>query len=64
MPPKTSRADFEALVRRAGLPLSEAQIADIHANAWPIMEKLTEMVRAGVRDRAAEPSHVFKPEGA
>ncbi|MCX7380401.1 MAG: hypothetical protein NT133_03060 [Alphaproteobacteria bacterium] len=64
MQPKTSRADFEALVRRSGMPLSEAQIADIHANAWPIMEKLTEMVRAGVRERSAEPSHVFTPEGA
>ena len=64
MPPKTSRADFEALVRRAGLPLSDAQIADIHAHAWPIMEAMIERVRTPARDRSAEPAHTFKPEGA
>lgn len=68
MPPKTSRQDFDALVRRAGLPLSEAQAADIHAHAWPIMEIMLDRVRATgtapTRDRPAEPAHIFKPEGA
>jgi hypothetical protein len=64
MPPKTSRADFEALVRRAGLNLTPAQIADIHANAWPHMEAMAERVRGSNRDRGAEPAHVFKPEEA
>ena len=60
---KTSRADFEALVRRAGLPLTEAQIADIHGGAWAYMEVMLERVRGKDRDRAAEPMHTFKPEG-
>jgi hypothetical protein len=63
MPAKTSRADFAALVRRAGLALTDAQIDDIHANAWPIMERLCESVRGPAdRDRAVEPAHTFKPE--
>jgi hypothetical protein len=62
MPPKTSRADFAALVRRAGLPLSDAQMDDIHANAWAIMERLCESVRGTDRDRPAEPALTFKPE--
>ncbi len=64
MPSKTSRADFEALVRRAELPLTPAQIADIHENAWPHIEAMTARVRGTDRDRGAEPSHVFTPEGA
>ena len=49
---------------RAALPLSEAQAADIHAQAWPIMEAMIERVRTPARDRSAEPAHTFKPEGA
>jgi hypothetical protein len=68
MPPKTSRPDFDALVRRAALPLSEAQSADIHAHAWPYIEAMVERIRGTsttpTRDRAAEPAHIFKPEGA
>ncbi len=64
MTPKTTLADFEALVRRAGLPLTPAQIADIHAGAWGHMERATAAVRGTDRDRSAEPSHIFKPEGA
>ena len=64
MPPKTSLGDFEALVRRAGLPLSAEQIGDIHANAWPHIEAMVARLRATERDRSAEPAHVFKPEGA
>ena len=64
MPPKTTLADFEALVRRAGLPLTPAQIADIHSGAWGYMEQMAAAVRGTDRDRPAEPSHVFKPEGA
>jgi len=68
MPPKTSRADFEALVRRAGLPLSPEQTADIHENAWPYIEAMVARIRATgtspTRERGAEPAHIFKPEGA
>jgi hypothetical protein len=62
MPPQTSRADFEALVRRAGLQLSDAQIADIHENAWPHIERMVQLVRGAGRDRSAEPAHTFDPE--
>ena len=64
MPVKISRPDFEALVRRAELPLSPAQIADIHENAWPFIEAMVARVRGTERDRGAEPAHVFTPEGA
>jgi hypothetical protein len=64
MPPKTTRADFEALVRRAGLALTPQQIADIHTHAWPVLEKMAERVRGTDRGPEAEPSHVFTPEGA
>ena len=50
MQPKTSRADFEALVRRAGLPLTDAQIADIHGGAWAYMEVMLERVRGNPVD--------------
>ena len=62
MPPETSRADFEALVRRAGLALSPAQIADIHENAWPHIEAMLVRVRGTDRGPGAEPAHIFKPE--
>ena len=66
MPPNTSRADFEALVRRARLTLTPEQIADIHDNAWPHIEAMVERIRATgtspPRDRSAEPAHIFKPE--
>ena len=64
MPPQISRADFEAMVRRAGLPLTPEQIADLHENAWPHMEAMIVGVRGSERDRGAEPAHVFTPEGA
>ena len=63
MEAKTSRADFEALVRRAQLKLSEAQIADIYS-AWPHVERMLERLRNPARGREAEPAHIFKPEEA
>ena len=62
MQPKTSRADFEALVRRAGVPLTQEQITEIY-QGWGYIEGMLERVRAPARGREAEPSHVFKPEG-
>ena len=63
MQPKTSRSDFNALVRRAGLPLTEEQIGTIH-QGWAYVEVMLERVRVpgGMRDRAAEPAHIFKPD--
>ena len=63
MQTKTSRADFEALVRRAGLALSEAEMTELYA-AWPHMEAMVARIRMPDRGREAEPAHVFKAEGA
>ena len=68
MPAKLSRADFAAALRRAGLTVSDAQIDDVHANAWPSMEALLDRLRAVDRQPGAEPAHVFRadafePEG-
>jgi len=62
MPAKLSRADFAAALRRAGLAVSDAQIDDVHANAWPSMEALLDLLRAGDRLPGAEPAHVFRPD--
>ena len=61
MQPNTTRADFEALVRRAGLTLTDAQVGVIH-EAWAYVEQMLERVRTPGRDRAAEPAHIFKPD--
>ena len=59
--PKTSRDDFEALVRRSGLPLSESQKSELH-EAYGYVEAIAERVRAGgMRPREVEPSVMFKP---
>ena len=60
MPAKTSLADFEALVRRAGLTLSSSQIAEIHVG-WAHVEQMLARIRTHGRDRAAEPAHIFDP---
>ena len=62
MPPKTSLADFKALVRRAGLALTETQIAEIY-QGWGYVERLLERIRVPGRGREAELAHTFKPEG-
>jgi hypothetical protein len=58
---KTSRGDFEALVRRAGVTLSPEQMTEIHAG-WGFVEPMLDRIRSHGRDRAAEPAHVFRPE--
>jgi hypothetical protein len=62
MPPNTTPADFDALVRRSGMPISPAEIADIYVG-WGYVEKMLQRVRGNERDRPAEPAHVFRPEG-
>jgi hypothetical protein len=61
MPPKTSLADFTVLVRRAGLALTEAQIAELY-NGWGYMERMLERIRVPGRGREAELAHTFTPE--
>jgi len=62
MPPKTSLADFTVLVRRSGLALTEAQIAELY-NGWGYIERMLERIRVPDRGREAELAHTFKPEG-
>lgn len=54
-------ADFEALVRRAGLRLTPAQVAELHG-AWEHVEPMLERIRAQGRGREAEPALIFRPE--
>ena len=63
MPPKTNLADFTVLVRRSGLALTEAQIAELY-NGWGYMERMLERVRVPGRGREAELAHIFRPENA
>jgi len=61
MPAKLPQADFEVLIRRAGLRLTEAQIAELYT-AWEHVEPMLERVRAPGRGREAELALVFRPE--
>jgi hypothetical protein len=62
MQPKTSLADFEALVRRAGLSLTAANIADLY-QGWGHVEGMLERLRTPDRGREAELALIFRPEG-
>lgn len=61
MTAKLPQADFEVLVRRAGLRLTEAQIQDLYSG-WALIEPMLERVRAPGRGREAELGLVFRPE--
>ncbi len=61
--PTMPLADFETLARRAGLALTAAQIAELHAG-WAHVEPMLERVRMAGRGREAEPAHIFRPEPA
>jgi hypothetical protein len=61
--PKASltRAEFDARVRQAGLPLNEAQTAEFFA-VYGYIEAMAVRVRAGgSRPREVEPAVVFRP---
>jgi hypothetical protein len=59
--PSITRSEFDALVRKSGLPLSEEQRAECFA-AYGYVEAMAERVRAnGHRPREAEPALTFKP---
>ncbi len=55
--PKTSRAEFEVLARRAGLHLNEQQTTELHG-AWGTLEALIERLR-GPLDPELEPATIF-----
>jgi hypothetical protein len=57
--PSVTEAEFAVLVKRAALPLTQAQ----HGNLYGVfghLEKMLALLRTP-RDRGAEPSHVFVP---
>lgn len=60
MQTKTTRADFEALVRRAGLTLTDPQIETFHG-AFGYIEGMLETIRQPTRRREAEPALTFDP---
>ena len=55
-----SKAEFEVLVQQTGLPLSDAQKAEIYG-AYGILEGLIARVQTPL-PREAEPAHIFVPE--
>ena len=55
--PKISEAEFDALVRRAGMSLSPQQRGEIY-RAYGVIEMLTERLRQP-RSFAAEPSTIY-----
>ena len=59
----TTQADFEALVRRAGLDLTPEVIADLYS-AWPAHARMLERLRNPARGREVEPAHIFRPVSA
>ena len=61
MQPKTSLEDFQALVRRAGLTLTPAQILELHSG-WAHVEPMLERIRIHGRGREAELALTFRPE--
>ena len=59
--PTIDRSEFDVLVKRSGLPLSEEQKARYY-EVFGYVEAMSERVhRGGNRPREAEPALVFKP---
>jgi hypothetical protein len=56
-PASITPAEFDFLVRRAGLTLTEAQKAEL-IEVYPLMQAMAERIRTP-RGRAAEPAHIF-----
>jgi hypothetical protein len=61
MPPETTQAEFDALVARAGITLTPAQKAGIHA-VWGGIEAMQRLVRSPAPAPEAEPSTTFSTE--
>jgi hypothetical protein len=61
MPPETTEAEFAALVARAGLSLTPAHIASLHA-AWGGIDAMQRLVRTPPIAAEAEPSTTFSTE--
>ena len=63
MPPKLPQEDFAALVRRSGVTLTPAQLAELYG-AWGSIEPMLERIRVHGRGREAEPALIFRPDAA
>ena len=61
MPARLTHVDFAALVRRAGLDLTDAQLAELYSN-WEHVEPMLDRIRAKGRGREAEPALIFRAE--
>ena len=61
MPPRTTEAEFEALLRRAGLTLTPAQIAGIHA-VFGAVEAMQDRIRSPGLPAEAEPATTFSAD--
>lgn len=59
--PTIPAAEFAILARHAGLTLTEAQAATLHAVQAPFRAMLDRVRGSGSRARGAEPAHVFVP---
>ncbi len=60
MQARISQADFEALVRRAGLTLPAAEVSEMH-KGWAYIEPMLERIRTYGRGRETEPALTFDP---
>ena len=61
MPPKTTEAEFDALVARAGIPLTPAQKAGIYA-VFDGIEAMQTLIRTPLPAAEAEPATTFSAE--
>jgi len=60
MDPAITESDFEALLRRSGIPLTADQLVSLR-EGYASMLPMFDLIRTP-RDRAAEPAHVFAAE--
>ena len=63
MPPKTTEAEFDALVARAGLPLTPAQRAELYA-VFAGIEAMQALARSPQPAAEAEPATTISAEPA
>jgi hypothetical protein len=61
MPPRTTEAEFDALLRRAGLELTPDQKSGIHA-VFGAIEAMQDRIRTPSLPAEAEPATTFAAE--
>ncbi len=60
MAPNITPVEFDFLVRRAGLTVTEAQKAEL-IGVYPMVAAMAARNRTPPRGREAEPAHIFIP---